>query len=317
VPTDVLREVFPSEVREHLWSQTNPSHALKYRLEVLAACGPAPADPYWRDHLRGLRNQKAAWEVYLTAGFAVGLFDNVHGNDLRARLRSPNDDNFRSAMAECMSAWFLAGKLRMSLDGRPVGRPGHPLELRIKRSEGDIYVEVKAPNREIPDHQAWVGDDSDLLQEAVESSNKQFRSDIRNLLVIVPTLRISVCTLRRQITRAFFGDIRIRVPLDTGSGQPVGPITEEFNPSGHFLSRYLPSGRPFKLDSTPRFTRVSAVLCIEELPGVQQIEHSALIVHNPYAKLRISETLWGNLPQLAVRGDQMAWTDGASPWHIS
>lgn len=40
--------------------------------------------------------------------------------------------------------------------------------------------------------------------------------------------------------------------------------------------------------------------------------HTALVVHNPYAQLPISEDLFQGLPQLVRRGNQMLWTDGAA-----
>jgi hypothetical protein len=126
--------------------------------------------------------------VYLLAAFACGLFEDPHGADLRARLTGSDDENFRSAMSECLAAWYLAGRLRLRVEPRPEGRPGHPLEFVIKLSSGDINVEVKAPYRQITDD-AWWGDDADLLQSVLRNANKQFEAGARNLLVIVPELR--------------------------------------------------------------------------------------------------------------------------------
>lgn len=105
IPTDVLKDVFPAKVRERLISKINPSQELIYRLEILKASGPDPADSSKRTKLCDHRKRKSAWEAYLFAAFAIGLFDDEDGRDLRARLASTDDNNFRSAMAECMGAW--------------------------------------------------------------------------------------------------------------------------------------------------------------------------------------------------------------------
>lgn len=314
MPADVLRNVFTPEVLEKLRSQKNPTQRLLGRIDVLTANGSEPLDPWKRERFRMLRKWKAAWDAYLTAAFAIGLFDGKNGEDLRSRLRAPDDENFRSGIAECMAAWFLAGKQRLPVRPRPIGQKG-PLEFSIKQLDGDIYAEVKAPYAPILDRVTFSwGDDSHLLQRAIESANKQFNDGVRNLLVIVPNFRIPVHILLGQITRAFFGDMSIRIPIDTGSGGPAGVAANFFKPSGHLLATRLPSEKPFKPDNSPRFTRVSAILCIEEVPGVQSIEYSVLVVHNPYAQLSISEGIWGGLPQFVRRGDQMIWTDGGSPW---
>jgi hypothetical protein len=312
MPQDILLEIFPVELRRKLRSIASPNKQLLQRLEILEASGPEPTDPIWQERLSHWRKRKAAWETYLTAALAIGLFKGSQGRDLRARLRSPDEENFRSAMAECMAAWFLAGRLGLGLDSRPQGRKGRPLEFLIRLSDGDIYAEVKAPFREIVEN-VWWGDDSDLLQKAMKSANKQFQSDARNLLIIVPRLRLNVFSFRGQLTHAFFGDLVTRIPINKRTGEQAGPIRTAFQPSGHFLNPRLPSGKPYKLNGTPRFTRVSAVLCIEETVGEKQIEHEALVVHNPNAALRIPEDLWASIPQFVPRGAEMIWTDGADP----
>lgn len=129
---------------------------------------------------------------------------------------------------------MLAGKLRLALEPRPTGRKGHPLEYCIKHPEGDINVEVKAPYRPISEN-VWDGEDSDLLQSALESANKQFQKDVPNLLVIIPHVRNPIFNFRRQITHAFLGKMVTKVPIDINSGGPAGPISNIFKSSGHFL----------------------------------------------------------------------------------
>ena len=303
IPTDVIREVFPSEVLERLRSVRNPSEDLKLRVAVLTVRESEPV--VGQSWVHTDQKLKAAWKTYLQTAFAVGLFEGEHGKDLLGRMRSPKAENFRSAMAECTGAWFLTKKRNLTVEPRPTGRIGHPLEFCIRHTEGDIYVEVKAPYRRAR-QRAWVGDDSDKLQEALKSANKQFQCGTRNLLIIVPTLRISVFEFRSQIIQAFFGETAIKFLIDRNTGSGVGSPYLEFQPSGHFLKIGKPNSEPF-------FTRTSAVLCIEEIGGDRQIEYNALIVHNPHAQYAIPEALWNGLPQFVERGDEMVWTDGIDP----
>ena len=180
VPAEPLWDVFTPAVISALRRRA-PTPALSFRLGVLAADGLTP------DH--ALRACKSAWEVYLIAAFACGLFAGQHGIDLRARLTGIDDDNFRSALSECMAAWYLAGHLKLPIEPRPEGRSDHPLEFALKLHEGDIKVEVKSPFRPITTG-FWWGDDADLLESALQEANKQFRSGDRNLLVVVPRLRL-------------------------------------------------------------------------------------------------------------------------------
>jgi len=73
-PPDVLREVFPTDVREHLYGVASESKEVLERLEILAAAGPEPTDPWQRNRLRYFRKKKAAWEAYLIGAYAAGLF---------------------------------------------------------------------------------------------------------------------------------------------------------------------------------------------------------------------------------------------------
>jgi hypothetical protein len=213
VPNEPLWAIFTPQVIDTLQGVQNPSDFLVFRLRVLAAGGSNPST--WPE--QAFRAYKSAWEVYLFAAFACGLFENPHGADLKARLTGTDDENFRSAMSECLAAWYFAGRLRLRIEPRPEGRPGHPLEFVIRVPAGDINVEVKAPYRPITDD-VWWGDDADLLQSALRSANKQFEAGASNLLVIVPTLRVSVFERRTAIERAFIGETIIQIPIDTRTG---------------------------------------------------------------------------------------------------
>jgi hypothetical protein len=125
VPSEPLWAIFTPEVVDALQRIPNPSSTLNFRLRVLAAGGlnPSPLN-------QALRAYKSAWEVYLFAAFACGLLEGEHGSELRGRVTGADDDNFRSAMSECLAAWYLAGRLKLRIEPRPEGRTGRPLNLR-------------------------------------------------------------------------------------------------------------------------------------------------------------------------------------------
>lgn len=300
-PSDPLRDVFTEEVLAALHARPSKSEYLEHRLAVLGVRAPF------------LRAAKAAWEAYLTAAFALGLFSEPYGADLRARLTGTDDDAFRSAMAECLAGWLLAGKLKLAISPRPEGRRGRPLEYLIAHEGGDIRVEVKAPHHAIPANGVWSGDDSDLLAAALKSANEQFDAGVRNLLVVVPKFRIPVHHDRGQITSAFYGQPVMTFPVDLSEGKAVGPVTTEFAPDGRFLARRTPTGRPIKPDGMPAFTRVGAILCVEVVrqPGrLPWMDHRVLIAHNPYAQNPIPREIWGTIPQCLHVAGEMAWNDG-------
>jgi hypothetical protein len=94
VPAEPLWNVFTREVIANLRQIRSPSQRLQTRLRILDAGGLNPSPLNCE-----LRAYKAAWEVYLTAAFAIGLFDGPYGVELRARLTGIDDDNFFSAIA--------------------------------------------------------------------------------------------------------------------------------------------------------------------------------------------------------------------------
>jgi hypothetical protein len=79
VPKEPLWAIFTPKVIDTLRRIENPSSFLDFRLRVLAAGGPNSAT--WPG--QSLRAYKSAWEVYLFAAFACGLFEDPHGADLR------------------------------------------------------------------------------------------------------------------------------------------------------------------------------------------------------------------------------------------
>src|SRR6185437_6262407 len=109
-PAEPLTDIFTPEVLGN-W-RAKRTEEIERRLEILEAHGPYPDDCYSAADLRFLIARKAAWHTYLYSAFACGMFEGVRGAELRSRLIGRDAANFRSAMAECLTCWFLAGKMR-------------------------------------------------------------------------------------------------------------------------------------------------------------------------------------------------------------
>jgi hypothetical protein len=306
VPSEPLWAIFTPDALRQLSLIGNPSNELTLRLQVLAAGGLNSHN----QRGQALRAYKAAWEVYLFAAFACGLFDGLHGADLRSRLTGTDDDNFRSAMSECIAAWYLAGKRKLPIEPRPQGRPGHPLEFVVGLADGGINVEVKAPYRPITSN-FWWGDDADALQSVLHSANKQFAAGQRNLLIVVPRLRADVFgSFRVPIERAFIGETVIQIPIDKRTGGPAGPTTFPFKPSGDFAKKWR-SGAPDSPQHTPRHTRVGAALFLGEYVDGREVKHNALVVRNPNAAVPLPNNLWQGIPEFSCEQGQWRWSDHA------
>jgi hypothetical protein len=295
VPGEPLWDIFTPEVIAKLRQVRSPSDRLRTRLAILNSGGLNPSVVN-----QELRAYKAAWEVYLSAGFAVGLFEGEHGRDLRARLTHPNDDNFWPAMSECFVAWYLAGHRGLPLLPRPPGRDQRCLEFAIGCDGGDINVEVKAPYRALTEAFFW-GDDSELLESALQQANKQFAKGQRNLLIVHPRLRLSIFPqfCRTPIERAFVGEEVIRIPINVATGGPAGPAYAGFNQNGRFLKRW----------PAPRHTRISAALFLSEYEERGEVKPRALIIHNPNAETPLPREIWNGIPKFFLDGDRWRWSD--------
>jgi hypothetical protein len=151
-----------------------------------------------------------------------------------------------------------------------------------------------------------------LLAKTLGEASKQFARDRRNMLVIVPSLPIPVAAERRALIEAFFGTVKIVVPINlNGTGGGMADAHSEFFPEGHFLKIWK---------DKPRFTRVGGVLCIEERlvergdwdsPDFRAwMEHSVIITHNPYAREKVQSSAWEPFPQLIETDGGMVWSDG-------
>jgi hypothetical protein len=313
--SDPLRAIFTDVVMERL-AAAPQTQSLKWRRLVLTASGPMPSDRWDAEMVMRARGQKAAWDVYLDAAFACGLFDEPYARDLVERLTHVDDAQFRSGMAECLAAWYFMGKLRLPTSARPTGNNERPLELLVKLPDGDVHVEVKSPLREpIVDGRGHWFDDSDILESCLARASSQFRKDARNLLFLTGRLTLPIMSQRRFLSKAFYADQALVFHINRETGDPVGKGRVEYLPTGRFLKQW---GE----EEGPRHTRVGGVLFVEE--NLREYRspfgrdwrvlafHDALMMHNPNALLPLPEEPWGDCPQMVSRGDAIEWTDGHS-----
>lgn len=330
-PENPLKDVFPPEVLA-AWKR-RPSKDIIERWQTLEAEGFYSTTNPHASAVRHRRGQKAAWETYLAAAFACQLFEGAKGSDLRSRLAGWDSDNFRSAMAECMACWYLAGKCRLSINPSAPGRGAKNLEMVVFWKDASIAVEVKAPHQESPASRIGSGNGSHKLETVIERANKQFDNNGPNLLVIVPSLRLRMHHHRTALAHALYGQtmMEFRINRETGTAEEEGE------------ARFVPVGKLFKAqkaDGSPGYQRISAVLCIEQYPmdsyphpsdredrliswrwreadmlhdsPANQVwmEHRALVLHNPFAYFPLDQELFHHLPQMVPDGPTMRWTDG-------
>ena len=293
------------------------SEELSFRLQVLTACGPATYESEMR--VARLRARRAAWEAYVEAAETIGLLDD---SELLNSLRAPDYDAFRGALAECCVAWFLSGRLALAVSGKPPGRAARgakgprKLDLRTEIAGEEVRLDVKAPF--VPRlNRCWSGDDAAAVSKCVKSAAEQFERGCINVVAIVPKLRTMIADDRLQLVNALIGEHAITVHVSLDPKAPRRPSEPTFLPIGQLAKLWRGEGGTF----TPQFTRVSAVVSIEEEPNTREfengtiesfIEHTVRVVHNPFADKRLPRSMFHEFPQLVVSdsGDEMAWTDG-------
>ena len=344
LPANPLLTAIPHDARDS-W-RSRPTPELVRRLEILCASGPRPAERVQAVRLMYDRAVRAAWETYVFCAFACGLFEGQRGKELRGRFGSRSDDDFRSAMAECQACWFLAGRLGFPVSGKAPGRGNKMLDMKAVIDDQDVGVEVKAPYREPPPAgQAWSDHDGEALAQCLDAANKQFANDVPNILVLSPQLRTPVSILRTQLVSALYGQEKITCPIDTRTGGRAGPVSTEFSPDGRLLRRRQLTGAPVKRDGTPGFTRVSAVIVIEEqlrqkyphpsmavgnsavtaeveIAWQKQealywarenecwVDHNVLVAHNPHAPYPLDPERFSSFVQFTDIGEGYGWSDG-------
>ena len=296
-----IDRLFTSDVLERLAGLERPLAAINgrdiaERHRILTSRGPA-----------GTANERAildTWSNYVAVGERCGLLDA----DVVARLTGDNDNDFRSGLSECAAAWFLSDQLGVEVRPRPDPPTGRGVDLLAVRDQGEVYVEVKAPYVERPPRH-WAGDDADRLVHCIREAADQFRPDRANLVFLVPILRAEVFLDRGQLLKAAIGEPVWVVPVALDDS-PASPSHIDFRQNGRLarLHHNRQDGSFFT-----QHTRVSAVISLEHRWRYRderdELTHSVVVVHNPFATVPIEPAFFGDAPQWVRTGDTMGWND--------
>jgi len=247
--------------------------------------------------------QQSAWSMYIDAALKCGVLPDT---ERESRLHGTNDDNFRSAMSECMATWYCGG-LGFGVKPQPEATTRRNVDLLLSKAGFDLYTEIKAPCPR-------VGDGAPSLRKCIcDAGADQFKRDRINLLVICPALDFPVFQERKQIVEAAIGQLVYEVPVSL-DGTPPRKGGLAFRQNGKLAKwhKHKQTGA-----FTTDLTRVSAVMTIEPLfsldleQGTLELAHRALVVHNPFATHPIVPELFGDLPQWVINREAhtMGWND--------
>lgn len=305
--TQAFDEIFTSLVIQalSLRAQLYPTASLTGRLSILTASEDPRAELAVRLHQRELEARRSAWALYVEAMSDADALDD----DVRARLAGTDDSGFRSALAECAACFVLSKRLRLAVFGRPAGRRNKVLDFGVRHSAGDLTIEVKSPSFERPEDRIRTENRARRLRGPLGAANKQFAEGQPNILVLVPWAPLPRCLDRKAYVRALLGTEQIAISYNRSTGRAIEQPRIVVNANGEFL-KYRPK---------PRFTRIGAVLALDErVIGEGRFEETFtpkvqldwFVIHNPHAACKIPTDIWGECPQLMRTGDMLSWTDG-------
>jgi hypothetical protein len=301
--SDVLRGIFTDEIVGKLQKcgATLPSAEFGYRVLSLPPAqnsGPGLA----ASDQQLYQQTRERWNRWIANAVSVGLFEEPHGAELKSRLTGIDHNGFRSALAECMTCWALSSELGLQVQPRPSGRGGCVLEFAVQTSQGDISFEVKSPRLRGSAHCGPQPEESAAamniysaalaMRAALRSANRQFARARRNILVIaLPEIEKGPAAMLcpkwpAALIRALYGEQR-------AIAAPSGPSANQFVAEGNFLKQ---------AGGVPRFTRISAVIRLEDCCGHPQLR--AAVLHNPCSQEPVDSSFFGEWRQFgAVDGE--------------
>jgi hypothetical protein len=135
------------------------------------------------------------------------------------------------------------------------------------------------------------------LARGLENAVKQFNEGVANVLVLaIPETGAPIPAVSWEpelsLIPAFYGE-------HTLVTYPGGPTTNGFTRKGKFLRRYA---------GQPRFTRVSAIICIDDVPPYQKLQ--TVVLHNPHSTHPVDPETFRDWRQLLPERDSgvMHWT---------
>lgn len=269
---------------------------VRERHVTMACSGPEPSRGRWA--------RRKSWAAYLRAAERCGLLGS---SDVVGRLVGADDDGFRSALAECLVAWFFDVRRRVKVRPNAEAKTAKNFDLVLEGNEITVSAEVKAPY--VPRlNQSFSGNDSATLRASIEKAGTQFKKDRPNLVVLVPLLRTQLQMNRSQLLKATIGESALSVFVSLDGSPPPKP-QPTFLQQGK-LAKIWPDGNgAFRTD----LTRISAVVTIEESyverSSGLRIGHSVIVIHNPFATHPIPREFFGRVPQWLARNGRMGWSD--------
>ena len=297
------------ELRQRFAEACAEYGTLEEQILVPIAEGLGPSDLESHSAHKRFRMLRAAWDAYFSASFLLGMFEGEAGNDLLSRLRSKDHRQHWQAMAECIVAWFLAGKMNAGVSPRAKTDKGKVPEFRVELGGDHFFVEVKAPFRVLPLSVGLSHSGAEALRGSLEKANKQLPDDKGNVLFLLPKVgqHGTDITCRNDLVRLLFGRSVIQATYNrrTGEMRDLGVVLKS---DGGFLNLV-------KGGTEPGFTRISLVIMLKRSPvyrsepGMSYMEHSLYVVQNPNARHPLSLEPWREWPIYSIECDSALWSD--------
>lgn len=256
-----------------------------------------------------LHGQRQMWADYLDEAESVGLVANP---SFVSRLTGTDDDNFRSALGEAMTVYYLNRELGMSMKANPESTVSGERSVDLVGQAGtqDVHVEVKAPH--VPRTGKNFSGDPEAILGAIRSAGGQFKKGRANILVVTPLLRVEVYDNRHQILKPTIGERALAIPIQMEGSERQESYPTFVQDGKLAMPRYNSSGV-----FAPNFTRIGVVMSIENRyrhvdNGPNTLGHAAVVVHNPFAEVPIDPAVFGDVPQWVCIDGMMHWTDNYS-----
>lgn len=284
-------------------------HAIELRLSVPFATGPQPSDSDAKWRMYRDRIIRAEWECYFDAAQTVGMFSGEQGSNLLKALRSSKIREFKSAIAECMVCWILAGRYRYRL--KPYVETSGKKDVEFLATTPDLsaFTEVKAPYKAVPNGLFRSIGPYKRIAGAVLRASEKFVAGHTNVVFVVPAIDgiFNEADERRAYFEAVYGRSAIAWSVNKVTGMP-GPTEVVFQRDGRFLK-----GRK---NGRPAHTRVSGLVGVSRVirgdieAGDAWVDHRLLVLENPNAVVGLDKSFLSDAPRLTVVEGQLCWSDG-------
>jgi len=211
----------------------------------------------------GAKIRQTEFDKYLELAFRHKIIDK----NLKSKLKSNKWEIFYQAHQELMCFYFIEKILNYKISIYPKGLNNSILDCLLEYSKKEnIYIEIKAPIREITDV-VWPGNDSDAIKSNIKKARKQMSADSKNIIILAPDLKDSISDDKASgIIEALYGS-----PLEKPQ------LSGIFKPTVN--------------------TRIGAVATLEDFMCSPNFEYLFKVYHNPYSKNPIDKKVFKGWPQ--------------------